>query len=118
MCWDFPGEMQQAFAGGALPDQELRPDWERYCDLDMEPEPDLPYFPAWLLLERTEIHSALAAEEAPEAHAAGRAYAALHDLLASGNALTERTMALRRKLKSAHPGLFAIYMRWIIATAK
>lgn len=111
MCWDFPDEAEQAFANGAFPDKELRPDWERYGDLDMEPELDIPYFPAWLLLERTETRNALTAEEAPQTHAAGCAYAALHDLLGDGNALTERTMELRRKLKHAHPGLFTIYMR-------
>lgn len=113
MCWDFPAEAEQALASGALPDKELRPDWERYRDLDMEPEPDTPFFPAWLLLERTETRGALAAEAATQAHAAGSAYAALHDLLAGGGALSERTMELRQKLKHAHPGLFAIYMRTI-----
>lgn len=113
MCWDFPAEAEQALASGALPDKELRPDWERYRDLDVEPEPVTPFFPAWLLLERTETHSALTAEEASQAHAAGRAYAALHGLLAGGGALSERTMELRQKLMQAHPGLFAIYMRTI-----
>lgn len=113
LCWDFPAEAQQALASATLPDKELRPDWKRYCDLDMEPEPDTPFFPAWLLLERTETRNALAAEEAPQTHAPGRAYAALHDLLAGGGALSERTMALRQKLKLAHPGLFAIYMRTV-----
>lgn len=117
LCWDFPDEAEQAFAGGALPDKELRPDWERYGELDMEPELDITYFPAWLLLERTETRNALAAEEAPQT-AAGLAYAALHDLLGDGNALTERTMEFRRKLKHAHPGLFTIYMRRNIPTAK
>lgn len=113
LCWDFPTEAEQALASGALPDKELQPDWERYCDLEVEPELDAPFFPAWLLLKRTEIRNALAAEEAPQIHAAGRAYVALHDLLASGSALSERTMGLRQKLQQAHPGLFAIYMRTI-----
>lgn len=113
MCWDFPAEAGQALASGALPDKDLQPDWERYRDLDMEPEPDTPFFPAWLLLERIETRSALAAEEVLQAHAAGRAYAAMHDLLAGGGALSERTMELRQKLKQAHPGLFAIYMRTV-----
>lgn len=113
MCWDFPAEAEQALASGALPDKELRPDWERYRDLDVKPEPDASFFPAWLLLERTETRGALAAEGVSQAHAAGRAYAALHDLLASGVGLSERTMELRQKLKQAHPGLFAIYMRTI-----
>jgi len=105
MCWDFPVEAELALASGALPDKELRPDWERYRDLDVEPEPDASFFPAWLLLERTETRSALAAEDATQTHAAGRAYAALHGLLAGGGALSERTMELRQKLKRAHPVL-------------
>ncbi|MFA7241819.1 MAG: hypothetical protein WC091_17035 [Sulfuricellaceae bacterium] len=118
LCWDFPDKAAQAFAGGALPDKELRPDWERYCELepasDREPEFDTPYFPAWLLLERTQTRDALAAEDAPQIHAPGRAYAALHELLAGGSALTEQTMTLRRELQQAHPGLFAIYMRSVV----
>lgn len=113
MCWDYPAEMQQALAGGALPDKELRPDWERYCDLDVEPELDVPYFPVWLLLERAETRDALPVEEVPQIHAASRAYAVMRDLLRSGSALSEQTMALRQKLKLAHPGLFAIYMQAI-----
>lgn len=113
MCWDFPVRMEQALASGALPDKELQPDWERYRDLEVEPELSTLFFPVWLLLERTETCNALTAKEVSQAHAAGRAYAALHELLADGGALSERTMALRQKLKQAHPGLFAMYMRRI-----
>ncbi|MBS4099068.1 MAG: hypothetical protein KGZ83_19790 [Sulfuricella sp.] len=111
LCWDFPRDAERALAGGKLPDKELQPAWERYRDLDVEPEPDAPFFPAWLLLERPELRAALTAEDAPQTHPAGRAYVALHKLPAGAATLSEQTMALRLQLKQAHPGLFAIYLR-------
>ena len=111
LCWDFPLDAERALEGGKLPDKDLQPAWERYCDLDIEPEPDAPFFPAWLLLERPEIRDVLTAEDALQSHAAGRAYIALHGLSAGAATLSEQVMALRLQLKQAHPGLFAIYMR-------
>jgi len=107
MCWDYPVEAEQAFA----PDRELQSAWERYRELDVEPELDIRYFPAWLLLERKDTQHAV--EYVAQDHGPIRAYCALHELLASGSALSERTMELRLKLKQAHPGLFAIYLRSI-----
>ena len=103
MCWDFPTEALQIMAG--IPDQSLRSAWQRYRDLEVVPELDISYFPAWLLLERKD--SALQAQP----HAPSLAYCALRQLLAEGSALTEQSMALRLKLKQAHQGLFAIYLR-------
>lgn len=111
MCWDFPGDAEWAFNDHALPDRDWSSEWGRFCDLDVDPPLETAFFPAWLLLERAEVRDALAATCAPQIHSAGRAYAALHDLLKSGGALSEQVMALRQTLKRAHPGLFAIYMR-------
>lgn len=111
LCWDFPLDAENALADGKLPDKDLHLAWERYRDLDVEPELDAPFFPAWLLLERPEIRDALTAADGPKSHAASRAYIALHGLLADNVTLSEQTMTLRLQLRQAHPGLFTIYLR-------
>lgn len=113
MCRDFPVDAGQALAKAEWPDKELNSSWERYRDLDVEPELDIRFFPAWLLLERADTRNALAVEEVAQDNDADRAWCALYELLAGGSALSEQTMALRQKLKQAHPGLFGIYMRKI-----
>lgn len=111
LCSDFPEQAEQALASAECPDKELRASWGRYRDLEVEPELDIRFFPAWLLLERTDARNALS--QFAQDTDANRAYGALHELLASGGVLSERTVELRQKLKQAHPGLFAIYMRKI-----
>ncbi len=106
MCWDFPLSAEQSLL--KAPDKNLRAAWERYRTLEIEPELDIRYFPAWLLLERKptkNIKPGNLPDDRP-----GRAYGALQELLAEGRGLTENTMALRLKLKQAHAGLFGIYM--------
>lgn len=111
LCWDFPGYAEQALTSAKWPD--MRASWERYRDLEVEPELDIRFFPAWLLLERTDARNAMSLEKFAQDTDAKRAYCALHELPTSGSTLTERTVELRQKLKQAHSGLFSIYMRKI-----
>ncbi|MDP2827618.1 MAG: hypothetical protein Q8O37_03330 [Sulfuricellaceae bacterium] len=110
LCHDFPGEMAAALNADTFPDKELRAAWLRYDNLDAEPELEISFFPAWLLLERSELRNqpALVVKQ-PEAPA-NQACLALHALLQQKPALDMETLRQRKMLQLAHPALFAIYL--------
>jgi hypothetical protein len=110
LCHDFPGEMAAALDADTFPDKDLRAAWLRYDDLDAEPELEINFFPAWLLLERSELRNqpALVAKQ-PETPA-NQARLALHALLQQKPTLDTETLRQRKILQLAHPALFAIYL--------
>lgn len=112
LCWDFPVQAEQLLV--SVPSKSLQSAWQRYRELEVEPALSVPFFPAWLLLERADTREALLPEKVADHQEAGQAYCALHELLTTGVVLSERTVLLRNKLNQAHPGLFAIYKRRIM----
>jgi hypothetical protein len=107
LCWEVPEVAEALLADPAFPDPALQAAWNAFRDLDLEPGPDLPWLPAWLLLREPHLTLDLDVDAVPDRPGPTRAFRLLHALLQPGGG---DDMALRRALKAEHPGLFRAYL--------
>ena len=105
LCWDFPEEAAAALRQGVL---NLARPWELFAELD--PELEVPTFPAWLLIIRPGMVNWLPGPEAfqPESY---RLVYALQAGQAGPSGLQGDVVQRRARLKELDPVLFHHFIR-------
>jgi len=97
LCWHFP---EQADSAGTGVTPDLARAWELFRELD--PELEIPAFPAWLLIIRPALTGWLPSPSA----AAPEDYRLVYELQREDEALGAEAVRLRAQLKELHPELF------------
>ncbi len=111
LCWRAPAAANECLGSADLPDAAVRRAWRRFLDIDVEPEPEASFFPAYLLLAEPGLARSLPDElgyarpPASIAEPGPAAFAAMRALLQSDET------AARRALHGAAPWLLGEYLR-------
>ncbi|MDJ0893154.1 MAG: hypothetical protein QNK18_18415 [Gammaproteobacteria bacterium] len=110
LSWTAPDYASVLFNAPEFPDSALKGAWERFQDLELEPEPV--WFPAWLLLKEKGLARALPPDLASDTSAPERSVRILRQLVADSSIAHEEQMTLRRALQAEHPGMLQLFLNW------
>ncbi len=110
LSWTAPDYASVLFNAPEFPDSALKGAWERFQDLELEPEPA--WFPAWLLLNEKGLARALPLDLASDISPPERGIGILRQLVADSRIAHGEEIRLRRALQAEHPGFLQLYLRW------
>ncbi len=104
LCWRFPASAERTMDDPKLVDVKLREAWIEFCELDLDPPPEVSLFPARLLLTEPYLAHALAPGLAAGDSVGENAFGTVRELL------RRDTTDSRRDVHTAAPWLLKAYL--------
>ena len=108
LCWQAPVAFEELVEAADFPDGEMAAAWRLAQDQDVEPALSPEWFPAFLLLQEPRLAGKFASGD--EKDGPRRALDVVRALITT-HGDHKQSIALRRELKTLHPGLLSHYLQ-------